>query len=158
MIQKRVFGFGEKTPTRGTEVSATRFDGMRQSRSNADLLRVRLITILALGLFAASVSLTTAQALECPISHAQGRKGVLRESRQDISDISGKLTEHGAEAAPELVAGLKARHPKATNGEIINYLITAYCPLVNRNGGKSEAEKRAQIAQFNKAVVSLLYK
>jgi hypothetical protein len=139
-------------------MSATRSVAMRPSLPNTSQLAARAISTMALGLFAATVSFTTAQALECPVAHPQGGKGVLRESHQDISDISGKLTEHGADAAPGLVAGLKARHPKATNGEIINYLITAYCPVVNREGGKSEAEKKTQIAQFNKAVVSLLYK
>jgi hypothetical protein len=103
---------------------------------------------LALGLFAGCVSFANAQALECPIAHPQGGKGVLRESHKDISDVSGKLTKHGADAAPALVAGLKARHPKANNGEIVNYLITAYCPVVNRQGGRTEAEKKAQIAQI----------
>jgi hypothetical protein len=158
LIRRRVFQSGESCNLNGTDMSATRSVAMRSSLPNTSQLAARPITTLALGLFAASVSFTTAQALECPVVHQQGGKGFLRESHQDISDISGKLTEHGADAAPGLVAGLKARHPKATNGEIINYLITAYCPVVNREGGKSEAEKKTQIAQFNKAVVSLLYK
>jgi hypothetical protein len=116
------------------------------------------MTSLVLGFFAASASFVTAQALECPVAHPQGGKGVLRESRQDISEVSVKLTEHEANVAPELVAGLKARHPKATSGEIVNYLVTAYCPVVNRESGKSEAEKKAQITHFNRTVGSLLYK
>jgi hypothetical protein len=131
---------------------------MRPSLSNTSRLSARPITSVALGLFVACVSFVTAQALECPIAHPQGGKGVLRESRQDISDVSGRLSEHGADAAPELVAGLKARHPKVTRGEIVNYLVTAYCPVVNREAGKSEAQRKAQIAQFNKTVVRLLYK
>jgi hypothetical protein len=113
---------------------------------------------LALGLFVASVSFVDAHALECPVAHPQGGKGVLRESRQTIAEASAKLTEQGSTAAPDLVACLRARHPKATNGEIVNYLVTAYCPVVNRDNAKSEVEKRAQLMQFNKAVVSIVYK
>ena len=67
------------------------------------------------------------------------------------------LRREGVAAAPRLVAQLRERHPGASKGEIEDYLITAYCPVVNMRSDVSDGVKRADVAKFRMAVQRYLY-
>ncbi len=126
-------------------------------RTSRVLSRPSSAFALATAIIAGGSVASAAHALECPVAHAERAKGVLQETPETIAALSKSLADRGAGAAPGIVAGLRQRHPTATNGELVNYLVTAYCPVVNREVGKSEAAKRAQLAHFNKAIVKLVY-
>jgi len=49
---------------------------------------------------------------------------------------------------PELVAELRRRHPGAGDAELVNYLVTAYCPVVARLSGLGDAERTARVDRF----------
>jgi hypothetical protein len=101
---------------------------------------------------------TAATALECPISHPVAGQDALKETPAMIAALSDRLAQGGAAAAPDIVSGLRARHPSATNGEIVNYLITAYCPAINRRQDLTEAQKHTDMMDFDQAVLKLIYR
>jgi hypothetical protein len=140
--------------------AATYFKTARSAlmRIASSLVHISCASAAVLSGMAFSLLPGAAVALECPVSHSQSGKGVLQETPQAIAAMSKVLAANAAGAAPDIVAGLKQRHPNASNGEIINYLVTAYCPVVNRQRGQSEATKRAQMAHFNKSIVNTVYR
>jgi hypothetical protein len=106
----------------------------------------------------AVLATSPAVALECPTPHPTSRHGVLKETKEMISRTSTSLAQGGAKAAPQVIAGIRARHPHAGNGMIMNYLVTAYCPAVNKRKDLSEAQKRADLMDFNRVAGRLLFK
>ncbi len=40
----------------------------------------------------------------------------------------------------------------------MNYLVTAYCPAINKRSDLSETQKRVDIRDFNRDVKKLLFK
>jgi len=51
-----------------------------------------------------------------------------------------------ANRVPEIVDDLRRRYPAAGSANIVNCLVTVYCPAVNRITGQGEAEKQARLA------------
>jgi len=91
----------------------------------------------------------TAQSLECPIPQEVHGPGVLKESPVQIAETGSLLAGgDGVNRAREVVADLRKRYPRASDAEIENYLITAYCPVAARLSGLSVAEQRARVNQF----------
>ena len=90
-----------------------------------------------------------AQSIECPIPQPRQGPGILKESPAKIAEI-GTLLASGdsGNRAPEVVADLRKRYPGASNAEIENYLITAYCPVAAKLDGLSVAERKAKLNQF----------
>jgi hypothetical protein len=93
-----------------------------------------------------------ASAMECPVAHPQGGPGVLKETAPIIATDSETLTNQGAKGAPYIIAGVRTRHPHASNDEILNYLVTAYCPVVNDANGLTPSQKRARLRHFTQEV------
>jgi hypothetical protein len=93
-----------------------------------------------------------ASAMECPVAHSHAERGVLKETAPIIASDSETLTNQGAKGAPYIIAGLRTRHPKASNDEILNYLVTAYCPVVNDTNGLTPSQKRARLRHFTQEV------
>jgi hypothetical protein len=104
------------------------------------------------------LSAGSASALECPVKHMSATDRVLKETPDMIASTAGVLAQGGAKAAPEVIANLRSRHPKASNGMIMNYLITAYCPAIKNRPDLSEAQKRGNVRDFSRATENLLYK
>ena len=65
---------------------------------------------------------------------------------------SRTLAARGSAAIPGLIFQIRRDHSGSTNGEIINYLITAYCPVVNGRQELSEQQKRDELNQFSSQV------
>jgi hypothetical protein len=55
-----------------------------------------------------------------------------------------------------IAAGLKRRHPQVDSAEIINYLLTAYCPVVKEESGLSDQERREKMDRFSTQVYNIL--
>jgi len=96
-------------------------------------------------------------ALECPAPHPDAR-GALKETPERTATTGTELAEKGADAADRVIADLRARHPTATSSEIMNYLITAYCPVINRQTRISEVQKREKIEAFNRQIGKILFR
>jgi len=103
-----------------------------------------LITLLAgLGLA------LPASALECPTPQPLAKPGVLQETPAQIEE-TGKMLSSGdvGQQTKAIIADLRSRYPEADNAELANYIVTAYCPVVDRLTGLSESEKKARLDQF----------
>ncbi len=107
---------------------------------------------LWLGAALALGAVGAASAMECPLAHPRAGPGVLKETAPIIASDSETLTNQGAEGAPYIIAGVRTRHPKASNDEILNYLVTAYCPVVNDTNGLTPSQKRARLRHFTQEV------
>lgn len=55
----------------------------------------------------------------------------------------------------DLIAELKRKYPKAGSGEIVNYMVTAYCPIVAKNASLSDEEKEARLKRYSQQAEAL---
>lgn len=88
-----------------------------------------------------------AAALECPQSQSKTMRGALKETPKQISADARMLAARGWAAIPGLVHSIREANPASSDGEVTNYLITAYCPVVN-DRQLSEGQKKADLARF----------
>ncbi|WP_431285525.1 hypothetical protein ACQW02_12250 [Humitalea sp. 24SJ18S-53] len=96
-----------------------------------------------------------AAALDCPIPQPNATAGVIREPAAQIDRLAGLLgTGDVANRVPDIVRDLRQRYPAAGSADIVNYLVTAYCPVVNQLTGLGEAEKQARLAAFSSTVMA----
>ncbi len=106
-------------------------------------------TALALSLGAVLALPAAARAFECPAPQAASGPGVLRETPAQIRGTADLLAGGDAgNRVPVIVAELRRRHPGVRNAALVNYLVTAYCPVVARLSGLSDAEKRSRVDRF----------
>jgi len=61
-----------------------------------------------------------------------------------------------ANAIRVIAADLRKKYPNLADADIVNYLETAYCPLVARETGLSYVEKRARTDRFSSQVEQIL--
>ena len=100
----------------------------------------------------------TASALECPQPRPHNGRSVIKETPSEIAELAPVLTGADVSAqVPAIVDGLRKRYPNAHSAELLNYLITAYCPSVAKAADLSEAERTARVRAFSKAVFAALY-
>ena len=100
----------------------------------------------------------SAAALTCPEIHARTTPMALKETTADLASASAALSGPDLEnAVGIIVAELKRRHPQAGSAEIVNYLLTAYCPLVKEESGLSDREKRERMDRFSTQVFTIVH-
>jgi len=101
---------------------------------------------------------TPCMALECPAPQPTGASGAIQETPAQISELSQVLASGDlGNRIPVFVHALRSRHPNVPTGELVNYLVTAYCPLVNSLTGLSEGERQARLSAFESQVVQTAY-
>jgi len=98
-------------------------------------------------------------ALEYPTPQPAGAPGAIAETPAQVSELaqllgSGDLSNR----IPVLVHDLRGRHPNVPASELVNYLVTAYCPVVNSLNGLGEAEKQVRIDAFTSQVAQAAYR
>ena len=82
----------------------------------------------------------------------------LKETAGDVARASSALSGPGQENTIRVLAAeLKRRHPQADRSDIVNYLLTAYCPLVKADNGLSDREKREKMDRFSSQVSTIVY-
>jgi hypothetical protein len=97
-------------------------------------------------------------ALDCPAPQPTGGPGVIQETAAEIDKLAVVLASGDVgPQVPLIVNALRTRHPGAPGGEIVNYLLTAYCPVVNRMSGLSESDKHTKLGAFASQVVQAAY-
>ena len=89
-----------------------------------------------------------ADRITCPEAQGTAAPGVLRETPQQIEASRGELGQGSESEISRAVASIHARHPDASSGSIVNYLVTAYCPTVNAGGPSGEDAKRQALRAF----------
>lgn len=121
------------------------------------VLRFRPRFLVALAL-AAFFGPSQSWALECPEPQKLSRPGILKETPTQIAVVSAFLANGKAnKTVPLLEADLRARYPGVENAEIINYIVTAYCPVVNDMKGSSDAMKKARMNRFVHDLMQMTY-
>ena len=99
---------------------------------------------------------SAARALDCPLSQPMTTASALQESPQDIQVLSGLMAAQGTSVVPQIIAQLKRKYPVAQDAEITNYLVTLYCPVVNRDASLSDAEKADRLSAFSSQIMQTL--
>jgi hypothetical protein len=97
-----------------------------------------------------------ARALECPLPQPATTASVLKETQQSIQELSNLLAAQGTGVVPEIVTQLRRKYPTAQDAEITNYLVTLYCPVVDKDAALSDAEKAARLGLFSSQVMQTL--
>ena len=110
--------------------------------------------MVAAGLLIGAAS--AARALDCPLPQPRTTASALQESPQDIQVLSGLMAAQGTGVVPQIIAGLKRKYPAAQDAEIANYLVTLYCPVVNRDASLSDAEKADRLSAFSSQIMQTL--
>jgi hypothetical protein len=101
---------------------------------------------------------TPCEALECPTPQPAGAPGAIQETPAQISELSQVLASGDlGNRIPVFVHLLRSRHPNVPTGDLVNYLVTAYCPVVNSLTGLSNGEKQARLSAFVRQVVQAAY-
>ncbi|MBS0519937.1 MAG: hypothetical protein JSR90_14690 [Proteobacteria bacterium] len=99
-----------------------------------------------------------ALALDCPAPQPLTKPGILKESPAQVAAV-GKLLTSGDtyNAIAAVTADLRARYPGVERAELVNYLMTAYCPAVAANPRLSEMQKRDAVQSFSSEVMYQVY-
>jgi len=123
-------------------------------------VRFRLRALLAapFALAACLGSAPQAWALECPVPQQLARPGILKETPTQMA-VVGQFMADGKsnKTVPLIEADLRARYPGVENAEIVNYIITTYCPVVKDMTGMSDKEKQARMNRFVKDLMMMTY-
>lgn len=82
--------------------------------------------------------------LVCPVADGV----TLAETAVQIDAIGQQLASGGGNEMAAAAAQLRTRHPNASEGEIVNYLITAYCPTIRAKPEMSLREKQNAVRDF----------
>jgi hypothetical protein len=56
-----------------------------------------------------------------------------------------------------ITADLRARYPTVERGELVNYLVTAYCPTVAARTNLNDSQKQATVETFASEVMQQVY-
>jgi len=117
---------------------------------------LRLAT-LAAALFVAT-SAFPALALDCPKPQPTAKPGILKETPAQMAAVGQQLA--GADkfnAIASATADLRIRYPSVESAELVNYLVTAYCPAVAADSKLSEAQKKTAVESFAAQVMRQVY-
>jgi hypothetical protein len=116
-----------------------------RERRSIGLRRIAGLSVLGLGILAGG----PVRALECPLPHPTGTPTAIEQTAGDIRTYAELLAAQGTGAVPDIVTQLRQAHPGASAAEIVNFLVTAYCPVVNGNPSLGEGQKRARLTAFS---------
>ena len=99
-----------------------------------------------------------ASALECPDPESVASRSVLQQTPAEIEATGKRLATGDPETTTAaVVADFRARYPNADAADLVNYVITAYCPVIDAVPTLTEAEKKARMDAFVKQVLDSVY-
>jgi hypothetical protein len=145
-----VAAVGTRTPLKGQARYRRMFENIGDATTRAQnriVAAVFLIIALAAG---------PASALECPVPQMEASDGTLKETPAAITAASQTLAARGSAAIPGMIYRLRQRFPRSSNAAIMNYMVTAYCPVVNRKTAISENQKKALLTRFESQITARL--
>ena len=94
--------------------------------------------------------------LTCPTPESGQEAGTIRETPAQMAQAGEALGAGRADDIRTVAAVVRTRHPAARTDELVNYLISAYCPRINDRAGLSRADKAAALSAFSGQVESVL--
>ncbi|MGQ3298376.1 hypothetical protein [Reyranella sp.] len=117
---------------------------------------LRLATLAAAALVASAAS--PAFALDCPKPQPTAKPGILKETPAQMTAVGKQLASSDTfNAIASATADLRLRYPGVESAEVVNYLLTAYCPAVAADSKLSEAQKKAAVDGFAAKVMRQVY-
>ena len=117
---------------------------------------LRLAPLLAAALLATSAF--PALALDCPKPQPTAKPAILKETPAQMAAVGKQLTGGDTfNAIASATADLRIRYPGVESAEVVNYLVTAYCPAVAANNKLSEAQKKSAVDGFAAQVMRQVY-
>ena len=87
--------------------------------------------------------------IECPTPQSGQATGTLGESPSQIKAAGDELGQGTENQIAEVAARLRKQHANASSAEIINYMVTAYCPVVNARPSLDKAAKQQSLQAFS---------
>ncbi|MBK8211411.1 MAG: hypothetical protein IPK78_17145 [Rhodospirillales bacterium] len=100
--------------------------------------------------------LPPAHAFECP-QPAMPSPGVLQETAQEQQALTQMFAGGNIENKIGVaVADLQRKYPAASDTELVNYMIGAYCPAVAQMPGLSDQQRTARVEHFAATLFELL--
>ena len=98
-----------------------------------------------------------AKSFKCPEIQAGTTGAALKETPADLASVTDALKGPELENAVRVITGdLKRKYPSADKADIVNYMLTAYCPLVAAEDGLSQDELRERMDRFSSMVFKIL--
>lgn len=90
-------------------------------------------------------------AIECPTVQLPAN-GVLADTSADIKSYGDLLREgYQGNVLPEAIRSVREKYPGASNAEVRNFLIAAYCPVARESAVGKDAQQAA-LQQFESAL------
>ena len=118
---------------------------------------LRLATLAAAAVLATSAALP-AWALDCPKPQPMAKPGILKETPAQMAAVGTQLASGDTfNAIASATADLRIRYPGIESAELVNYLVTAYCPAVAAESKLSEAQKKSAVDGFAAQVMRQVY-
>jgi hypothetical protein len=156
----RAFRYGAPNGILSRNVNKGELDGGRRDAPNARkyLRSTMIVQNRAVGAMFLILALAPGPtyALECPLPQMESSDGILKQTPATIIADSQILAARGSAAIPGMVYRLRRRHPQSSNAAVLNYMVTAYCPVVNRMSAISDNKKDAVLARFESQVMARL--
>jgi hypothetical protein len=91
------------------------------------------------------------EAIECPTAQLPAN-GVLADTSADIKSYGALLAGgYSGNVLPEAIRAVRDKYPGASDSEVRNFLIAAYCPIA-RGAGVGKDAQRAALQQFEAAL------
>jgi hypothetical protein len=97
-----------------------------------------------------------AAAFECPVAHGRTGSAEIKETPAQIAQLTRELeVDETGNTTTATIWQLEQKYPKAGFGEIVNYMVTAYCPIVSQNAFLSDNEKEERLKLYSKQIAAL---
>lgn len=97
-----------------------------------------------------------AAAFECPAAHGRTSNSAIKETSVQIAQLTRELEgDETGNTARATIWELKSKYPKAGFNEIVNYMVTAYCPVVAQNASLSDDEKKDRLMRYSRQIEAL---
>jgi hypothetical protein len=91
------------------------------------------------------------ESIECPTAQLPAN-GVLADTSADIKAYGEMFAEgYQGNVIPEAIRSIRAKYPGASDSEVRNFLIAAYCPIARGTAVGKEAQQAA-LGQFEAAL------
>jgi hypothetical protein len=114
------------------------------------VMRSLLIGLFTLGLFGLLASCShPSQDLVCPLPESGAAGTILGETPAQIAIAGDRLGAGSENDIAISIASIKARHPKAAKSEIVNYLVTGYCPKIQADRALDLTGKQSALRAFS---------
>ena len=112
------------------------------------------LTGMSIAIFVAAQ--TPAAAFECPVAHGLTSSSAIKETLAQIAQLTSELeADETGNTTTATIWELRHKYPKAGSDEIVNYMVTAYCPIVSQNASLSDNEKEARLKLYSQQIAAL---